>query len=73
MTISSQVGYCKPDPSIYRIVQSLLKSDQVIYVDDQERNLIPARELGWTTILADAQGKWTDEVTRLVKPEEVAP
>jgi FMN phosphatase YigB (HAD superfamily) len=64
VTISSQVGCCKPDPSIYRVVQSLLKSDHVIYVDDQERNLAPAREMGWTTILADENGLWTVEVNK---------
>jgi hypothetical protein len=31
----------------------LEKPVRQIYVDDQEKNLVPARDLGWETILAD--------------------
>jgi FMN phosphatase YigB (HAD superfamily) len=59
MTLSSDVGVCKPDREIYEQFQSRLdKSHLVIYVDDQEKNLVPARDLGWETILADKDGRW---------------
>lgn len=61
------MGYCKPDPAIYNIVQENIYDKRIIYVDDQEKNLIPARYLGWTTMIADEEGKWTDEITRLLQ------
>lgn len=64
MTISSEVGCCKPDPLIYKLVESRLTNhERILFVDDQEKNLIPAKQLGWTTIRADTEGKWTDEVS----------
>ena len=67
ITISSQVGCCKPDPAIYEIVRLKIKKNRTIYVDDQERNLEPARRIGWTTVLADEEGKWTETVTNLLQ------
>ncbi|RXZ79708.1 hypothetical protein EBB07_21910 [Paenibacillaceae bacterium] len=64
VTISSEVGCCKPDPRIYSIVQDHLTSSQsiIIYVDDQEKNFPPAKKLGWQTIVADREGMWTSAV-----------
>jgi HAD superfamily hydrolase (TIGR01509 family) len=63
MTISSVAGVCKSDPAIFERVQSGFDNFQpVIYVDDQEKNLMPARSLGWETILADSEGRWIDYV-----------
>ena len=67
ITISSQVGCCKPDLAIYEIVRSNTKKNRTIYVDDQEKNLEPARRIGWTTVIADEEGKWTEEVTKLLQ------
>lgn len=46
---------CKPDPLVYeRLLDSLNVSGQsCIMVDDSPRNLIPAKNLGMTTILVD--------------------
>jgi HAD superfamily hydrolase (TIGR01509 family) len=64
ITISSEVGLCKPDSRIYaHIVQSHMKSSgNVLFVDDQGKNLKPASHLGWNTLLADPQGKWVNRV-----------
>lgn len=45
---SSAVGLRKPDPQIYRHLLDRLQlpADQVVYFDDQEENLPPARDLG---------------------------
>lgn len=65
ITISSSVGYCKPDPQIYEYVHSRLDRDQsILFVDDQERNFKPAHDLGWDTLLADPEGKWIEAVTK---------
>lgn len=63
ITISSQVGVRKPDLGIYEAVQAKLPSGaRIIYVDDQERNLVPARKLGWETVLADENGTWVEDL-----------
>jgi FMN phosphatase YigB (HAD superfamily) len=63
ITISSGVGFSKPDPQIYHHVQQIIQnSSKVLFVDDQERNLLPAASLGWSTLIADSQGKWTELV-----------
>lgn len=59
LTISSEAGVCKPDIGIFRIAQAKLPPGAaVIFVDDQEKNLVPARTLGWQTLLADEEGSW---------------
>jgi HAD superfamily hydrolase (TIGR01509 family) len=65
ITISSKVGSCKPDPKIYQLVQKKLvdHTTTIIYVDDQQKNLIQAEELGWETVIADQEGKWATEIT----------
>lgn len=67
ITISSEVGMCKPDPSIYTLVRSQFNSDSqlIIYVDDQEKNMVPANDLGWMTCIADDEGLWIDEITKI--------
>ncbi|GGG16880.1 HAD family hydrolase [Paenibacillus abyssi] len=63
ITISSEVGFCKPQVDIYLIVNSKCKNkDNVLLVDDQEKNLIEARNLGWNTLLADGKGEWTKNI-----------
>lgn len=54
------VGYInKPDPRAYRQVLELLDTAgaHCIMVDDTARNLIPAKDLGMTTILVDGDSK----------------
>lgn len=59
VTISSAVGYCKPQPAIYDVVASRLLPDATpVYVEDQEKNFPPAAALGWKTVCADASGEW---------------
>ncbi|WP_342774520.1 HAD-IA family hydrolase [Paenibacillus piri] len=68
MTVSSEVGLCKPDARIFEHVRSRFGSETalVIYVDDQSKNLPPAAALGWQTVLADSAGSWAAAVTRLL-------
>ena len=67
MTISSSAGLCKPDPKIFEIVHtSLEKRQPIFYVDDQEKNMTPAVQLGWLTVIADPEGRWIDQITKLI-------
>ncbi|MFD2611488.1 HAD family hydrolase [Paenibacillus gansuensis] len=63
ITISDETGFCKPEMDIYLIVHSkLFNRDHVLFVDDQEKNLVQARNLGWNTLLADEKGEWIKAV-----------
>ncbi|GAE37502.1 HAD-IA family hydrolase [Halalkalibacter akibai] len=64
ITISGEVGFCKPQVDIYLKVNSYLNGNEnVLFVDDQEKNLIEARNLGWNTLLADDKYKWIKNVS----------
>jgi epoxide hydrolase-like predicted phosphatase len=61
--LSCDVGYMKPQPEIYKLAMDMLpgiEPQEVVFVDDQERMLLPAQELGMQTILA----KSVDQITR---------
>ena len=48
----------KPDPSVYPLAYSLARAGSAagtLFVDDQARNLDPARALGWGTVLVGSQ------------------
>jgi HAD superfamily hydrolase (TIGR01509 family) len=63
VTISSLVGYCKPDPEIYTIVKRKLNNQgNTLFIDDQEKNFKQAKVLGWNTLLADENGDWVDRI-----------
>ncbi|MEH7399289.1 HAD family hydrolase, partial [Priestia megaterium] len=62
VTISGEAGCCKPESDIYLKVGQYLNKKQTLFVDDQEKNLKEANNLGWNTILADKQGFWVEKV-----------
>ena len=67
ITISNQVGFCKPHREIYEIVQSHMDfSTRIIFVDDQMKNLKPAVDLGWETMLADEQHYWIEHLDNIL-------
>jgi putative hydrolase of the HAD superfamily len=53
MVFSHQVGFKKPSENIYHLtLQRLnLKSNECVFIDDIEENLVPAKKLGMKTIL----------------------
>ncbi|WP_280771707.1 HAD family hydrolase [Salipaludibacillus daqingensis] len=64
ITISGDVGFCKPQVDIYLKVKSHFYSKgNVLFVDDQLKNLSGARNIGWNTLLADAKGEWIKKVS----------
>lgn len=67
ITISSELGFCKPDLQIYQYVQQQMENtSKVLFVDDQEKNLPPATSLGWNTLIADSQSEWIGLVIPLL-------
>jgi putative hydrolase of the HAD superfamily len=67
--LSSQVGYAKPDPTIYQLMLERLKlpPDQCIFIDNHERNLVPAKQLGMKVVLAKQPSQFIPEIERLLK------
>lgn len=49
---SFAVGARKPEPAIYQAAARMLGVEHadIVYLDDFDQNLVPAQELGWTTI-----------------------
>ncbi|WP_152394135.1 HAD family hydrolase [Paenibacillus guangzhouensis] len=67
MTVSSEVGYCKPDQRMYQLAHEKLHPiGPSLYVDDQQKNLVPASALGWHTLLADQAGHWVETVDKML-------
>ncbi|MCI0520113.1 MAG: pyrimidine 5'-nucleotidase [Chloroflexi bacterium] len=51
--------YCKPEPAAYHAAMTLAgESDpaRCVYLDDSRRNLAPAHQMGFTTLLVGADG-----------------
>jgi epoxide hydrolase-like predicted phosphatase len=50
---SYRVGVRKPNPEVYKIVlrEFGLKPNECVFIDDKEKNLIPAKEMGIKTVL----------------------
>ncbi len=53
VVVSCDVGVRKPDQKIYRMVlkQLRVKAKEVLFIDNREWNLIPAKKIGMKTIL----------------------
>ena len=67
LAVSDQVGARKPEDAMYRFVaERVADRGPILYVDDKERNLGPARALGWDVLLADDAGAWIAEVDALL-------
>ncbi|MDB5531081.1 MAG: hydrolase, haloacid dehalogenase-like family [Devosia sp.] len=63
VTVSGEVGLAKPDPAIYRLHASRLESEpaQIVFIDDNVRNIEAAIAMGWQGILfADAASTRAD-------------
>ncbi|RLA09894.1 MAG: hypothetical protein DRQ59_12695 [Gammaproteobacteria bacterium] len=60
--ISGDVGVRKPDKEIYEILihSSGYKVEDILFVDDREKNVIASREVGIETVMFDLKIGFTD-------------
>jgi putative hydrolase of the HAD superfamily len=68
--LSCEVGLAKPEPAIFELALSKLpgiEPQEVIYIDDQERHLKPAAELGIRTVLAVEPKQIIRDIKKLLK------
>lgn len=65
--VSGEIGFEKPDSKFYSFIIDKLKCNpqDIIFVDDHERNLIPAREIGMKTILFENLDQFKKEMNKL--------
>jgi epoxide hydrolase-like predicted phosphatase len=69
LVLSCEAGYSKPAREIYECALEQLqgfKPEEVLFIDDQERFLVPARALGMHTILAQNATQIAAEVKKLL-------
>lgn len=64
---SHDVGVRKPNPKIYEYaIQKVgVNPDEIVFVDDKESSLIPARQMGITTILFESPKKLRQDLIKL--------
>ena len=70
IVISGQVGMRKPEERIFRHTLDLLgvAAHDAVFVDDEEPNIIAARALGMTAILAVDLESAANEIRALLRP-----
>lgn len=68
---SCDLGYVKPEYEIYKIAQDLtgVISEEILFVDDNIKFLVPAKNMGWQTFLYDSfnHEKSSEELMKLIK------
>ena len=65
---SFAVGSRKPEPAIYAATAAALgvAHEQIVYLDDFDQNLVPARQLGWRTIHVTSPQQALSELAELM-------
>lgn len=71
LILSCEIGFAKPDEAIYKFALEKLnlKPEEVLYIDDMEKNLPPAGKLGMHTILAKSLGQTIVDTKQLIMNE----
>lgn len=71
--LSYKVGIKKPDKKIYEIAQRevRVRSEEILFVDDKEKNLVEPKKMGWKTVLFDPNKaqEGVREIRRMLKEQ----
>lgn len=69
MYLSYELKMMKPDPAIFREVLNCekVKPENTLFVDDGERNIETARELGFRTFRPENGRDWTREISSYLR------
>ena len=67
--VSCDVGMRKPNPKIYRLASKKLKlpAKQIVFIDNREWNIKPAKKLGMKTVLFKNNKQAIEEIEKLLK------
>lgn len=71
LILSCEIGLAKPDEAIYAFALDKLnlKPEEVLYIDDMEKNLPPAGKLGMYTVLAESPEQTIADTKQLIMKE----
>ncbi len=67
--LSCEVGIAKPEPEIFDIAMQHLpdiQPSEVVFLDDRQNTLVPARALGMSTILVEDQQQAINDIEKLL-------
>lgn len=66
---SSEIGICKPDITAYKLCidRSKIEPTEILFIDDQEKNLVPAASLGMKTSHFQLATNAPDSIMQLLK------
>lgn len=69
---SSEIGFGKPDPEIYEYVLNKLnrKPEEIVFIDDREKNLVPARTMGINVIQFKSLEELKIELKEILKQND---
>ena len=67
-TLSCLLGVAKPDVEIYKIAQekSQVSAAEILFVDDQQRNIDAAKDFGMQTMVAKSPEQIADDIRELL-------
>ena len=68
---SCEKGLTKPDLEFYELVirEMNVSSQECLFIDDKEENLLPAEKLGMKTVLAKKPEQIVEDVWKIIKSE----
>ncbi|HRE91504.1 MAG TPA: HAD-IA family hydrolase [Myxococcota bacterium] len=68
VVVSEAIGCAKPDIRAFELAltDAGVSPGEVLFVDDKQRNVLVARELGLQAVWADPTSRWLDEVEALL-------
>lgn len=69
VVVSEAIGFAKPDVRAFEVAlrDSGVSPGEVLFVDDKQRNVLVARELGLQAVWADPTSRWLAEVDALLE------
>lgn len=69
IVISSEVGYQKPQPEIFKILAKKLGVDitELLFIDDTKRSLEGAEDIGYTPLLYTSNEKLKEDISKILE------
>lgn len=66
--VSEAIGHAKPEVAAFEVAlrDAEVQRGEVLFVDDKQRNVLVARELGLQAVWADPRRDWVAEVDALI-------
>jgi putative hydrolase of the HAD superfamily len=72
--LSCEVGFVKPQKEFYELAVKDLAvlPDECIFIDDDEKNILPAEKLGMKVVLAKNPGQIVEDVWAIINSEKIS-